>query len=195
MPNTNLWEKVLKLDPEETAKNAKCVYLREEHCYQIQMLSKEYLVNLNPKTILLEDVCGFNETLILLSYLLGAQNIPLKRKLVRPENLPSGQFFFRGLHEVSTEKLEKSFGDKPDLLIQAGKRFNAKFVKYGDAAIELLALPRIPVTLIVWGQDEEFSARGSVLVDQTAAEQMALDALWATLKFTISQLIDAVTDL
>ena len=70
----------------------------------------------------------------------------------------------------------------------------AKKVEYGDASLELLILPRLPITIVIWGGDEEFEPRASILFDQTAADQMALDALGAAAQLTVSALTEAAAD-
>jgi len=50
-------------------------------------------------------------------------------------------------------------------------------------------LPRIPITLIVWGDEDEFAGRVSILFDSTALEQMPFDALWAAANLTAQALI------
>jgi hypothetical protein len=90
------------------------------------------------------------------------------------------------------EKLTGVFGPDPQLLHKAGRQFNAMSRPFGDAAIELCVLPRIPLTLIVWAADQEFPARTSILFDQSATSQLPLDALFAAATLTINTIISAV---
>jgi hypothetical protein len=107
------------------------------------------------------------------------------------ENLPSGQFFFRGLHSLPTEKLEEVFGKSPESLYEVSERFDAKRCEFGDASIELYLLPRVPLKIVVWRSDEEFDARASILFDQTAGTHMPLDALGALANLTVEALVKA----
>jgi len=176
---------------------AGCRYLREPDRYILTMLNTQYTVNLADRdiSVLFDDSAsesaGFIEQLCILAYLLGAKDIPLAEKLVKAESLPGGQFFFRGLHSLPTEKLERAFGNDPEGLIRASQQFDAKQCEFGDASIRLNMLPRVPLTLVIWRGDEEFDARASILFDQTAAAQMALDALWAAVNLTVKTLLDA----
>ncbi|MHC4734749.1 MAG: DUF3786 domain-containing protein [Planctomycetota bacterium] len=134
---------------------------------------------------------GFLEQLCLLAYLINAKEIPLANKFVGVENLPSGQFFFRGLHSLPTEKLEEVFGKSPESLYEVSERFDAKRCEFGDASIELYLLPRVPLKIVVWRSDEEFDARASILFDQTAGTHMPLDALGALANLTVEALVKA----
>ena len=195
MSNEGLWEQLEKLDCANTAQRAKCEYLSDEECYIIQFLNTEYIVDFSDKKIysIQEDSppkpVTFLEELCLLAYLINAKDLPLANKLVKSETLPGGQFFFRGLHSLATDKLEKAFGDCPEGLYRIAQQFGGERCEFGDASIQLHMLPRIPLTIVIWRRCEEFDARASILFDQTAAAQLPLDALWAAANFAIKTLV------
>jgi hypothetical protein len=195
MAHEGLWEQLEKLDGEKTAKRAKCRYLSNPERYILNMLYSEYLISLPDRKILCcsknsqQKPAEFLEQLCLLAYLINSKDLPLANKLVRAETLPGGQFFFRGLHSLPTEKLEKAFGSKPELLYQVSSKFNAKQCEFGDASIELDVLPRVPLTIVIWCGCEEFDARASILFDQTTAFQLPLDALSTAVNLTVGALI------
>ncbi|MBN2137152.1 MAG: DUF3786 domain-containing protein [Sedimentisphaerales bacterium] len=195
MAHEGLWKQLEKLDPRQTAAKAGCRYLNDPERLQLPMLDTEYIVSLAANDILvLRDntpsrPAGFIEQLCILAYLLGAKDIPLANKLVKAESLPGGQFFFRGPHSLPTDKLEKAFGETPERLFTACKRFNAENCEFGDTSVRLYALPRIPFTLVIWRGDQDFPARASILFDQTASMQLPLDALWATVNLTVKAVL------
>jgi len=133
----------------------------------------------------------FIEQLCILAYLINAQDLPPANKFVGPEQLPSGQFFFRGQHSLPTRQLEETFGKSPEQLYEVSKQFDAKRCEFGDASIELYALPRIPLTIVIWRGDDEFEASASILVDQTAGTHLPLDALGALANLTVKALLKA----
>jgi len=195
MSNEGLWEQLEKLDCAETAQRAKCEYLSDRERYIIQLLNVEYIVDLSDKKMYSnhEDSpqrpAAFLEELCLLAYLINAKEIPLANKLVRAEALPGGQFFFRGIHKLPIEKLEKAFGVRPEALLEISNKFDAEKCEFGDASISLYILPRLPLTIVIWRGCEEFDAWASVLFDQTAASQMPLDALLAAVNLAVDALI------
>lgn len=195
MSNDGLWEQLEKLDCAETAQRAKCEYLSDKERYIIQLLNVECIVDLSGRKIYSshEDSppkpASFLEELCLLAYLINAKNIPLARKLVRAEALPGGQFFFRGIHKLPIEKLEKAFGARPQVLLEISDQFKAQKCEFGDASISLYILPRLLLTIVIWRGCEEFDARASVLFDQTAASHMPLDALLASVNLAVDALI------
>jgi len=200
MAHEGLWEQLLVLERGKTAQRAKCQYLNNPERYIITFLNTEYVVNLSDRQIYSTQhesskvSCGFLQQLCILAYLINAQDLPLAGKLVKAETLPGGQFFFRGLHSLPVKKLESAFGDCPELLLTIAERFDAKHCEFGDASIQLYVLPRLPLTIVIWGKDEQFAARASILFDQTAASQLPLDALGAAVNLTVKALVKAVAE-
>jgi hypothetical protein len=197
MAHEGLWQQLYRLDHKTTAQRAKCQYLADPSRYVITLLNAEYVVDLSDKQIFSTQSsppptpAGFLEQLCLLAYLINAKELPLADKFVGVENLPSGQFFFRGLHSLPTEKLEEVFGKSPESLYEVSERFDAKRCEFGDASIELDGLPRIPLQIVIWRSDEEFDARASILFDQTAGTHMPLDALGALVNLAVEALVKA----
>jgi hypothetical protein len=218
MAHEGLWQQLDKLDPQKTAQRAKCQYLTDPPRYVITLLNTEYVVDLYDKQIFSTPLeipeakrkqkaknsltgstqssppptpAEFLEQLCILAYLINAQDLPLANKFIKAENLPSGQFFFRGLHSLPTGKLEEAFGKSPESLYEVSERFGAKRCEFGDASVELYVLPRIPLTIVIWRGDEEFDARASILFDQTAGTHLPLDALGALVNLAVEALVRA----
>jgi len=200
MAHEGLWEQLDKLDTTKTAQRAKCQYLSSTERYIVTLLNTEYMVNLSDRNIFSvqsdspQEAAEFLEQLCILAYLINAQDIPLADKLIGPESLRGGQFFFRGLHSLPTKKLEQVFGDHPKELHRISARFDAERCEFGDASIRLYIFPRLPMTIVIWGRCEEFGARASILFDQTAASQLPLDALLAAANLTVEALARAATE-
>jgi len=207
MAHEGLWEQLDKLDGTKTAQRAKCQYLASPERYIVTLLNAEYVVNLSDRSIfsarsgspqsaghLTAEPAEFLEQLCLLAYLINAQDLPLADKLVGPETLRGGQFFFRGLHSLPTKKLEQTFGNHPEALHHISEQFGAEICEFGDASIRLYALPRVPLTIVIWRRCEEFDARASILFDQTAASQLPLDALLAAANLTVEALAKTATE-
>jgi hypothetical protein len=206
MSNEGLWQQVIKLDGHETARRAKCRYVVNPPRYIIKLLGSEYTVDLSEKKVftLNPSGSGFAEELCILAYLINAKDLPLAGKTATAESLPAGQFFFRGLHRLPTDKLADAFGQQPQRLYKAIECLEAAKCDFhlrqgyggqvGDASIQFNILPRVPLTVVIWRADEEFGARASILFDQTAAEQMPLDALWMAVNIAVKLLVKASSE-
>jgi len=193
MPHESLWQQLVEFDGRKTAQRAKCQYLTEPERYVVTLLNANYVVNPAGREIFSAEPgsppAGFIQQLCILAYLVNAKYLPLADKLVTADSLPGGQFFFRGPHSLPTAKLEQAFGNQPDRLYEAAKQLGAQRCEFGDASVQLYVLPRIPITAVVWRADEEFPARASILFDQTAADQLPLDALQAAVNLAVEALV------
>lgn len=193
-----LWNLLIELDRQKTSRRAKCQYLLTPERYVITLLNTDYMVSLTDRQIFsapsssAQAPAEFLEQLCILAYLINAKELPLANKLVKAQSLPGGQFFFRGPHMLPTRKLQKVFAKNPDLLYEASAQLDAKKCDFGDASVQLFALPRIPLTFVIWAGDGEFSARASILFDRTAAAQLPLDALWATVNLTVNTVLSSI---
>ena len=197
MAHEGLWEQLVELDGQETARRAKCQYITNPERYVITLLNTDYVVSFSDRQIFSVQPeseptsAEFLEQLCILAYLINSKDVPLANRLVRAETLRGGEFFFRGLHGLPTEKLEEAFGQCPDKLFDVAERFDAERRDFGDASIQLYVLPRIPLTMVIWRGDEEFAARASVLFDQSSADQLPLDALLAAVNLAVDALAKA----
>ena len=61
----------------------------------------------------------------------------------------------------------------------------------GDAAVVLPALPRVPVAIVLWGGDEEFTPSASVAFDASIEGYLDTEAVTALADFTSRRLIEA----
>ena len=199
MAHEGLWEQLDKLDGTKTAQRAKCQHRTAPERYILTLLNTEYTVDLSDRQISStqpgspQKPAEFLEQLCILAYLINAQDVPLANKLVTAQALPGGQFFFRGLHGLPTEKLAEALGGCPEVLHEISVHFGAKRCEFSDASIELYVLPRVPLTIVIWRRCEEFEARASILFDQTAAAHLPLDALLAAANLAVEALIEAAT--
>jgi hypothetical protein len=201
MMHEDLWNQLARLDPFETAQRALCNYTIDSSCYSSTLLNCPFVVNMADKTAYrlkgntASESVGFLELLCILTYLIHAKKMPLANKLVGPQAFPNGEFFFRGPHQLPNGKIAKAFGPKPEQLYDIAGRFNAQQCEFGDASIQLYVLPRLPLTVVVWRQDQEFAARGSILFDQTASDQLPLDALGAAVNLMVEAVVKAHNEL
>ncbi len=191
-----LWAKFVALDPMETARRSRCRFDDDSSTFIVPLMGEDFVVDGEQRLVVPADdpeaQAGFLEQLCILAYLINASDIAIAGKLVSGDKLDAGQFFFRGPHGLPTPKLEEAFGDEPSLLHEVAACLNAEPCEYGDASVSIRVLPNVPVVLVIWGRDDEFEARASILFDETASRQLPLDALLAGVQLAVKKLIEAV---
>jgi hypothetical protein len=191
-----LWRKFESLDQTKALQRAKCSRLNNTpKCYVITMLNKPYAIDLKERKIFSIQIdsqqvkAGFLDQLCILAYLIHSKDLLPTNRLLKAESLPGGDFFFRS-HSLPTDKLEDAFGKSPENLYRTSLPLGAKKCDFGDASVELLVFPRVPLTFVIWAGDDEFDARASILFDSTASEQMPLDALHAAVHLAANALTE-----
>lgn len=181
------WKVLSDLEPEDVCNRTSVLYERQSASYVLKSFgfdfsispSKREIKSLSEKGELFTRRLCYFFTISALSYLVNAKDIPPSERLIKPENIKGGEFFFKGTHILPLDKVAEKYKSDKDGFISKGKEFNGRILDYGDASIEFMPMPRIPVTLILWLSDEEFPARADFLFDSTCEIQLPLDILWS----------------
>ncbi len=180
------WEKLKSLNPSDVCKKSDA-YCDVKGDYILKSFGMDFLIslrksevkNLSPVGESLMQRYSYFFNLSALCYLINAKNIPLTGKLIKSTEVKGGAMFFRGTHVLPLDKIAEKYGADKTGFIEKGKCLNGKILNYGDASVELLPLPRIPVTLILWLSDDEFPARADLLFDSSCERHLPLDILWS----------------
>ncbi len=180
------WEDLNSLNPSDVCRKARVFYDREDS-YILKSFGMDFSVhpakreikNIQPEGEIILKKYSYFFNLSALCYLINAKDIPLSEKLVKPAGLKGGEIFFRGSHVLPLDKITERYGNDRTGFIERGKNLNGNIMNYGDASVELLPLPRIPVTLILWLSDDEFPARADLLFDSTCEQHLPLDIIWS----------------
>jgi len=115
------------------------------------------------------------DKILLLHYLLTAKGTPLSGNLITFKELPEGIVYFRTFQQRTIRHIVNRFGQEPKGLIEAGLKINGEKTDMGDAGITIKALPRVPVTFVLWKGDEEFPAEASLLYDSTITDYLPVE--------------------
>ena len=195
--NDELWNSLEGADAETICHNCSVIYDYTQSCYRIPVLDEVYALFPREKKIVEidngtvpDEKLRVEFTLLLLHYLLGTKDIPLRGKLVSEKELKGGEMFFRGPHTLPTQEIIRKFGNDPRGLIKKGKALQGKQADLGDASVALLVAPRIPLTYVLWAADEEFSASVSVLFDPTIEEFLPLDIIYGACIYAAHRLTE-----
>lgn len=191
------WEKLLHLDPEDVCKRASVSYDKNTASYLLKSFGFDFSISPGERKIKNSSEQGeiFTKRLVyffnpsVLSYLVNAKEIPLSGRLIKPENIKGGEFFFQGSHMLPLNKVAEKHGNDKEGFITRGKELSGRLLGYGDASFELLPLPHMSVTLILWLADEEFPPRADILFDSTCEIQVPLDIIWSIAMMSILALL------
>ena len=187
------WEILRGLDPGEVCRNAGVAYDKTSGLYTLRSLGMDF--RLSPKdngissdapgSDILLGRLGYFFKLSVPWYLIGAKDIPLSGRLIKPADLTGGQLFFRGTHVLPLDKLAARYTGDLNGFLEKGKTLGGEAQSYGDASFSLSPLPRMPATLILWAADEEFPPRADLLFDSTCEFHAPLDIIWTVAMMSI----------
>lgn len=93
------------------------------------------------------------------------------------EKLKGASIFGSAFKNGITDVIAKTFSGHMKELKQALSDLGGIPLKYGDISYELQALPGIPIRIIFWEGDEEFSASANVLFDSSASEYLHIESI------------------
>ena len=189
------WERLATLAPEEVCRRSGADHDPATGCYTLPLLDRRVQIDPAGCSVAWCDgdstTAGHDVTLLSVVYLMEAKEIAPAGEWVTAESLPSGSFFFRGLHVIPTAEVADRFGDDRDGFIEAGRRLGGASIEGGDACIQIQVLPRIALRLVLWLGDEDFPAQATMLFDGGVHEHMPLDALLLLAKHVARALVQA----
>ena len=193
--DAELWKTLGALAPKDICRQSLASYDSHVRCYQVQVLNELYRVFPREMAIHRSDdrtaPLGIELRLLILQYLVKAEELPLAGKWITEKELKNGEMFYRGVHSLEMFKnpLEETFGSRPDDFLEAGLSIGGAKVDYGDVGLRFQALPRIPVLFILWTADDEFPAKVNILFDPTIEHHLALDTVWGLVRVITFKLL------
>jgi hypothetical protein len=187
------WETLAGLRPNDVCAGAKAAYEDSTGAYAIKAFGIDFIVSVGDRTIASKDpgaglfLGRYKDffRLAVLWYMTSAKEIPSTGRLIRPLDVRGGQRFFSGTHILPLDRIQDRYGSDKKAFIERGLKFGAEIAKFGDAAIRFYPLPRVPVTIILWLEDEEYPARATLFFDSTVDFQLSLsDMVWSVAMMT-----------
>jgi len=112
------------------------------------------------------------DKLIMLHYLVTAKGTPPTGRPVTFRELPEGNVYFPTFNQRAVRPVMDRFGKDPEQLLKAAGAMAGRRVEQGDVAVTIDALPRVPVTFVVWRGDEELPPQGNILFDANVTDYL-----------------------
>jgi hypothetical protein len=166
--------------------------------YEVDFLNSVYLINPvaerivelspNPQRELPEEF-----QILLIRYLVAENGAPLEGKEVSEKDFPGGVTFFQGPHTLNVAPIAKLYGRDPNAFEMRARQLGALPVPHGDKAMRFLPFPLIPVTYVLWKEDEEFPASVSVLFDKSISRWFELDMIFTLVLVLTERIVEGKT--
>jgi len=191
------WEMLSQSAFIDVCRDAKADFDKSSGHYALAMFNSKILISPGSRKIcgdsrvadLLLNKLPHYSRLSALRYLVEAKNIPLSGNLVNPREVNGGMIFSQGSHMLPLDKVIEKYKDNVEAFVRRGLTLGGEQLGYGDASVRLFPLPRVPVVILIWKQDEEFPARADILFDSTCSQHLPTDIIWSTAMMSILVLL------
>lgn len=180
----SLWESLAETDTKDVCQRSRAQFDEATGSYLLVFLQERYRIRPDMREIepetgpLSEGDPSIDLQVIFLTYLLSAREIPLADRLVAGNSLKGGKCFFQGSHSFPLDPLIEQYGRDIQAFLDRGLSLGATEENYGDVSVRFPVLPRVPVVMVLWGADEEFPPRLSVVFDASVDQHLPLDAIY-----------------
>ncbi|HOE17469.1 MAG TPA: DUF3786 domain-containing protein [Syntrophorhabdaceae bacterium] len=188
-------ERLLGADIERQLNNAALQYEIGTGTFTISLPFFDETVSLTVPQFAFRSAKGSNVTLVtkivILHYINTADGSPPGSSIVAYEDIPGCRHYQPVFEKRVAKPLQSAFGRDRYAFLDAGAAIGGKKEEYGDASITLFALPRIPITFILWEGDEEFRPLVRVLFDPSITGYLPLEDIVVISKLAASRILKA----
>lgn len=193
------WEELKQRNPPDICRRTEAVYSPDKGGYILPFLNQKYLILPGEQKILclrgnLGEEIELRDYfyLIVLLYLLNAQEVEPTRTWISEKELKGGTTFFRGPHALKVEELKEAFGKNPEAFLKAGQSLGGVELLFGDKAFALTVFPKVPLAYVLWKGDEEFPPQITVMFDSTIEKHFSLDGIWCLVAEVSQRLLESL---
>jgi hypothetical protein len=131
------------------------------------------------------------EQILILHYLLNASGDFLTGRTIDFRQVPEGGFYWSAFISRAHKPLLSTFGHDLDLYVKVAASLGGEPVSLGDAAARFMALPRVPITHVLYGGDEEFPPEATILFDETIPQYLPTEDIAALAGASVYRLMGA----
>ena len=157
---------------------ARCQVIDSQKIIILEYLNQSYQIvfpDIDISLIDSEEEVPIRDKILILHYFTQAKGTPITNKITAFRELPEGANYFPTFSKRAIKPLLDHFGREPERLIDTAEELGGHKVNYGDVAVTINAFSYVPITLVLWRGDEEFSPEGSILFDSSISEYLSTE--------------------
>ena len=177
-------DELAALDPADVCRRSTAEWDDATSTYRLKVLCRTAVVDAAGRSVTWAEGSNAGASLTLelalaaLFFLIKAEVCEPSGEWVSEKQLEGGLYLFQGTHQLPLQLISTRFGDDREGFLASGAALGGRPVEGGDAAIELPALPRVPVLVQLWRGDDEFPAEAKMLFDSTIDRHLPLDVIY-----------------
>jgi len=120
-----------------------------------------------------------------------AEPVPETARLVSFRQLPGGHAYHKAFLGRAVLSIQRVFGQKPRMLVEAAKLLGGTEMSYGDCSAKVPSLPLVPITVILWVESPEFPASANILFDASISHYLTTEHIAMLSELTSARLRQA----
>ncbi|MDH5390425.1 MAG: DUF3786 domain-containing protein [Candidatus Bathyarchaeota archaeon] len=109
-------------------------------------------------------------------------------KLVSFRQLPGGQAYHKAFLGRAVLSIQRVFGPKPRMLVEAAKLLGGSEVDYRECSVRVNSLPLVPITVVLWAESQEFPASANMLFDASISHYLTTEQVAMLSQLTSARL-------
>ncbi len=154
-----------------------------QNTFQVSFLDRTYLISY-PQFEFSDRAAGakeipLQEQVLILHYMMAPVMPPPTNLWIAYREIPGAAFYFGAFVKRAVEPLKKVFGGNLAGFSRAAQKLQAQTIENGDAGVEFSVLPGVPLQVILWAADDEFSAEANILFDKNIGQILSPeDVAW-----------------
>jgi hypothetical protein len=187
------WEILATLKPADVCRKADVTWDADSASYTVKSFGMDFIVSSRERSIssnapgsgVLVGKLGYFFRLAVLWYLVNAKEVDCTGRLMKLEHIKGGEIFTKGSHVLPLDSVANNYGRDKDGFLRKGVTLGGEPLQHADASVRLRPLPRVPVVIALWLEDDEFPARVDLLLDSTCDLQLPTDIIWSVAMMTV----------
>ena len=173
--------------------NAGVTYEKRQDKYSVIVPYFNEIITFNTPEFSFKSLKGANVTLvakiIILHYINTANGALLGTDKISYGDIPGLAGYLPVFEKRVCRPILTAFGFDKYIFLETGTAMGGIKEDYGDASFTLYALPRIPVTFILWEGDEEFPPSLKVLFDPCITGYLPFEDITVISKLASARII------
>jgi len=150
-------------------------FLKSEKTISLDFLNQTYLITYPDASVSRQDSeegVSLVDKILLLHYVTQAKGTPLSGELISFKELVDAAGYFPTFYNRAIKPLVTCFGNEPERLLEMAESVGGRKADYGDVSVTIHALNMVPLTMVLWKGDAEFSAEGTIMFDRTITDYL-----------------------
>ncbi len=177
------FQDLAKQDPKDVCRRALCEYDKDKKLYTLSVWGDTYAIY--PHEYRIDRItCNLPDPheyfyLFIIYYLVKSKGIEVFNEWISEKDIPGGVAFFRGPHEIPTYLISGRYGNDINEFRKRCEYLHGIPLDLADAAYRFNITSNIPIAVLYWEGDDDFSPESKILFDKTIDEHLASDIIFA----------------